>query len=319
MDPILLQIGPLAVRWYGTLIALGVLAGTLWTLRAARRRGIDPDALLDLAPWLVVAGIIGARLVYVLTSPGAFFGPNGSFVDAFKVWQGGISIHGGILGVLLATWIFARARDLDFWSVMDVLTPIGAFGIIGGRIGNFMNGSDTTGRLTDWPIGFTWPEPGVDTFGAVGRFIFGDNLWAGYPGVCSLGSYIPLSQCLQQGGEIVRGPVHLTQIYGALVGVILIPILLWALRRSRTPGFVFANFVIWYSVLRSVIEEPFRDNPLFWQVYLSEGMDAAGVGIFTLTQLVSIPIVLVAVYALLVMDPEQEDKRDRLSRRARGR
>lgn len=319
MDPIMFQVGPLAVRWYGALIALGVLIGSMWSLRAAKRRDIDPDALLDLAPWLVIAGIVGARLVYVLTSPSAFFGPGGSVLDAFKVWQGGISIHGGILGVVIAAWIFARARDLDLWSVMDVLSPIGALGVIGGRIGNFMNGSDTTGRLTDWPIGFTWPEPGTDTFGAFGRFVFGDNLWAGYPGVCSLGSYVPLNECLQRGGEIVRGPVHLTQFYGALVGVLLIPILIWALRRSRTPGFVFAHFVIWYSVLRSVIEEPFRDNPLYWQVYLSDGLDAAGIGIFTLTQIASLPIVLVAAYALFVMDPEQEEKRAKLSRRARGR
>ena len=319
MDPILLQIGPLAVRWYGALIALGVLIGSLWTLRAARRRGLDPDAMLDLAPWLVIAGIIGARLVYVLTSPSAFFGPGGSPLDAFAVWQGGISIHGGVIGVMVAAWIFCRVRELSFWSVMDVLSPVGALGIIGGRIGNFFNGSDTTGRLTGWPVGFTWPEPGSDTFGAFGRVIFGDDLWAGYPGVCSLGSYVPFAECLQRGGEIVRGPVHLTQLYGALVGVILIPILVWALRRSRTPGFAFANFVIWYSILRSVIEEPFRDNPLFWLVYLSEGVNASGIGIFTLTQLVSIPIVLVALYALLVMDPEQEERRDRMSRRARGR
>ena len=319
MDPILIQIGPLAIRWYGALIALGVLLGSLWSLRAARRRELDPDKLLDLAPWLVVAGIVGARLVYVITSPSAFFGPGGSPVDAFKVWQGGISIHGGILGILIAVWIYGRVANVDPWSVMDVLTPVGALGIIGGRIGNFMNGSDTTGRLTGWPVGFTWPEPGTDTFGALGRFVFGDQLWAGYPGVCSLGSYVPLQECLQRGGEIVRGPVHLTQLYGALVGVILIPILIWALRRSRTPGFVFAQFVLWYSVLRSVIEEPFRDNPLFWQVYLSEGFQAPGIGLFTLTQLVSLPIVLVAAYALLVMDPEQEDRRDRLTRRARGR
>ena len=319
MDPILIQIGPLAIRWYGALIALGVLVGSLWSLRAAKRRELDPDELLDLAPWLVVAGIVGARLVYVITSPSAFFGPGGSPVDALKVWQGGISIHGGIAGILVAVWIYGRLRDVNPWAVMDVLTPVGALGIIGGRIGNFMNGSDTTGRLTGWPIGFTWPEPGTDTFGAVGRFVFGDQLWAGYPGVCSLGSYVPLQECVQRGGEIVRGPVHLTQLYGALVGVILIPILIWALRRSRTPGFVFAQFVLWYSVLRSVIEEPFRDNPLFWQVYLSEGFQAPGVGLFTLTQLVSLPIVLVALYALLVMDPEQEDRRERLTRRARGR
>lgn len=70
MDPVLVQLGPLAIRWYGLLIALGVLAGSVWSLREARRRDMDTDALLDMAPWLVLAGLVGARLVFVLTSPG---------------------------------------------------------------------------------------------------------------------------------------------------------------------------------------------------------------------------------------------------------
>src|SRR5690625_5511374 len=66
MDPIMLQLGPLAIRWYGFLIATGVLIGSIWALHAARRRGMDTDKLLDSAFWLVLAGIVGARLVYVL-------------------------------------------------------------------------------------------------------------------------------------------------------------------------------------------------------------------------------------------------------------
>jgi phosphatidylglycerol:prolipoprotein diacylglycerol transferase len=178
------------------------------------------------------------------------------------------------------------------------MTPVGALGIIGGRLGNFMNGSDTTGRLTGWPVGFTWPEPGTNTLGAFGRLVFGENLWTGYPGTCSLGSSVPFSRCLEVGGEIVRGPVHLTQIYGALIGVILIPILVWAFSKSRVSGTVFWQFVLWYSVLRSVIEEPFRDNPLYWNVFLSEGLDALGIGLFTLTQLVSAVLILIAAYLL---------------------
>lgn len=319
MDPILFSIGPLAIRWYGFLIALGVFFGALWALRWAAQRELDPDKLLDMAPWLMISGLIGARLVYVVTSPGAFFGPGGNPLSAFAVWQGGISIHGGVLGIMLAAWIFCRIHRIDMWAYLDVMTPIGALGIIGGRIGNFMNGTDTTGRLTGWPIGFTWPDPGTDTFGAIGRFLFTDQLWAAYPGICSLGSSVSLQSCVAQGGEILRGPVHLTQIYGALVGVLLIPILFWAFNRSRAPGFLFAHFVLWYSLLRSLIEEPFRDNPVFWQVFLSEGLDAPGIGLFTLTQLVSIPLVLVALYALLVMDPDEPEKRERISRRARGR
>lgn len=322
MDPIMLQLGPLAVRWYGFFIALGVLIGTWYAVKFARRRGLDEEKLLDMVVYLVIAGIVGARLVYVLTSPSAFFGPGGNPLSAFYVWQGGISFHGGVIGIVLAVWIYARIHGLNMWAYLDVMTPAAALGIIGGRIGNFMNGTDTGGRLTDWPIGFVWPEPGTDTFGAVGRFIFTDNLWAAFPGVCSEGSYIPLRECLAAGGEIIRGPVHLTQFYGIVVGILLFFILVWALRRSRTPGYVFWQFVLWYSVLRAVLEEPFRDNPLSWPVYLSEGLDRAGIGLFTLTQLVSIPLILVALYMLLIIDPDKGDeleRRERLSMKARGR
>lgn len=316
MDPIMLQIGPLAIRWYGFLIALGVFIGSLMATRIAARRGLDPDKLLDMAVWLVIAGIIGARLVYVLTSPSAFFGPNGNPLSALYIWQGGISFHGGILGIMAATWLYARAHRLNMWSYLDVMTPVAGFGIIGGRLGNFMNGTDTGGRLTDWPVGFTWPEPGTETLGALGRVIFGDNLWSAFPGVCSDGSYIPLAQC---AGEIVRGPVHLTQIYGALIGVALIFICLWALRRSRTPGFAFWQMVLWYSVLRSVFEETFRDNPLTINAYLADGLNEPGIGLFTLTQLASVVIILLAIYMLIIIDPDQIERKERLNLKARGR
>ncbi|HEX7023082.1 MAG TPA: prolipoprotein diacylglyceryl transferase [Trueperaceae bacterium] len=316
MDPIMLHLGPLAIRWYGFLIALGVLIGAWWGARLAEKRGLDVEKLLDMTIWLVLGGIVGARLVYVLTSPAAYFGPNGDPLSAVAIWQGGGSFHGGVLGVVVAVWIYARIHKLNMWAYLDVMTPAAALGIIGGRIGNFMNGTDTGGRVTNWPIGFTWPEPGTHTLGAFGRFVFGDDLWSYFPGVCSNGSYIPLSQCQ---AAIVRGPVHLTQLYGMLVGVILIFILLWALRRSRTPGFVFWQFVLWYSILRFAIEEPFRDNPLFWNVYLADGLDKAGIGFFTLTQLVSIPIILVALYILLTLDPDTSERKERLAMKARGR
>lgn len=308
MDPIMLQLGPLAIRWYGMLIALGVFLGGIWGVREARRRDLDPDLLLDMAPWLALGGLLGARLVYVATSPGSVFGPGSNPLDVIAIWQGGGSIHGGVLGIVIATWIYSRVRRFDPWAYLDVMTPAGAFGIIGGRIGNIMNGSDTAGRLTSWPVGFTWPESGTDTFGAIGRVVFGTDLWRGYPGICDLGADTPLSQCVTLGGEIVRGPVHFTQIYGALVGVLLIPILWWSFRRLQSPGFVFWHFVLWYSVFRSVIEEPFRDNPLAWRVFLSEGPTGIGVGLFTLTQLASIVLILVALYMLLTLSPSREAK-----------
>jgi len=300
MDPILIQIGPIALRWYGLLIVIGVLIGSVWALREARRRGMDGDALLDMAPLLVLAGLVGARLVYVLTSPSAFFGPGGRPLDAFAVWQGGISIHGGILGILVAVFVLAPRKNMKPWSVMDVLTPIGALGIIGGRIGNIMNGSDTGGRLTDLGIGVAWPPPGTETFGAFGRVVFGDFLWAYAPPVCAS---VPFGDpCI----------VHLTPVYGGLVGVLLIPILWLAFRTTTAPGVVFAQFALWYSLLRSVLEEPFRDNPLFWPVYENV---SAGIGMFTLTQLVSIHIILVSLFFIVRTTPDPTDRKANLKKR----
>lgn len=298
------QVGPLAVRWYGFLIAAGVVIGTVWALHAARRRNIDTDKLLDSAVWLVLAGIVGARLVYVLTSPSAFFGPGGNPVDAFKVWQGGISIHGGIIGIMIALHFYARAHGMNMWAMLDVLSPVAALGIIGGRIGNFMNGSDTGGRLTDLGIGFRWPEPGTPTFGEFGRVVFGENLWQFAPPECSKIAF---------GDPCI---VHLTPLYGMLIGVILIFIIGHALSRERPAGWVFWQFVLWYSILRSVMEEPFRDNPLFIKAYLNE---SAGIGLFTLTQLISLVIVGIAVWQLSERSPAKQARRDRLTRRARGR
>lgn len=298
MDPIIIQLGPLALRWYGFLIALGVLIGSSWALFEAKKRNLDTEKLQDMTLWLVLAGLIGARLVYVLTSPAAYFGPDGNPLSAVAIWQGGGSIHGGILGIFVAVWIYSRIHNLNMWAYLDVLTPVGALGVIGGRIGNFMNGTDTTGRVTGWPVGFTWPEPGTQTFGAVGRFMFSENLWANSPQVLV-------------NEQLAYGPVHLTQIYGVFIGIGLVFILFWAFRRSRAPGFVWWQFLLWYSVLRSVFEETFRDNPIFWNVYHSEGINAPGIGAFTLTQLVSIPLILISLYMLLTQHSPEEATRHR--------
>ncbi len=304
MDPIMVQLGPLAIRWYGFFIALGVLIGSIWATRLAEERGLDPEKLLDMAVYLVIAGIIGARFVYVLTSPSAFFGPNGNPISAFYIWQGGISIHGGIIGIVLATWIYARIHKLNMWSYLDVMSIVAPLGIMGGRLGNFFNGTDTGGRITSLPIGLSWPDVGTETWGAFGRVIFGQTLWQYAPPACNA---IPAGEpCV----------VHNTPFYGIVVGFILLFIVMWALRRSRTPGFVFWNMILWYSVLRSVLEETFRDNPLPWQLYLN---DNAGIGLFTLTQLVSIIIVLVALYLLLTMDLDRDAKKEAINRKARGR
>lgn len=304
MDPVMLQLGPLAIRWYGFFIALGVLFGAIWATNEAEKRGLDSEKLLDMAVYLVIAGIIGARLVYVLTSPSAFFGEGADPLRALYIWEGGISIHGGALGIMLATWIYCRIHKLNMWAYLDVMTPVAGLGVIGGRLGNFMNGTDTGGRLTNWPIGYNWPETGTETWGAFGKFIFREELWRFAPPACAT---VPLGEACV---------VHNTPLYGIFVGILLVGVTWWALRRSRTPGFAFWQMVLWYSIFRSLLEEPFRDNPLPWQVYLNQN---GGVGFFTLTQIASIVIILLALYMLLTMDPDVDSKKTQLNRKARGR
>lgn len=284
MDPIFLQIGPFTIAWYGLLIAGSVFLGSVFAVRLAKERGLHVELLLDSALWLVIAGVIGARFLYVITSPSAFFGPGGNFLDAFKVWQGGLSIHGGILFIVIALYIFMKQNGQSVWPYLDVLMPVAAFGIIGGRLGNIMNGSDTGGRLTNWAIGFTWPEVGTETFGTLGRVIFGAPLWQYGPPVCQ---QVPFGEpCV----------VHFTQAYGVLVGVLLVGIVFYGLRRNLTAGTVFWQFVFWYSLLRSVLEEPFRDNPLVWNAYEDH---AGGVGLFTMTQVASVVLMLIAVVMIV--------------------
>jgi phosphatidylglycerol:prolipoprotein diacylglycerol transferase len=283
MDPIMLQLGPLALRWYGVLIATGVVLGALWTLRLAKARGLDGEWLLDTAPWLVAAGVVGARAVYVLTSPSAYFGPQGDPIRALFVWEGGLSIHGAVLFILPVLLWRARLKGFDGWAYLDIASPVVAFGIIGGRIGNFMNGTDTGGRLTNWPIAFHWPEPLTPTWGAFGRFVFGDELWRYAPPACAS---LPAGEACM---------VHLTPFYGMLVGVALLGILAWLYRRPRPSGTVFLHVVLWYSLLRSLIEEPFRDNPLWPQLYVDP---VAGVGVLTLTQVASIALMLLAWWGI---------------------
>jgi phosphatidylglycerol:prolipoprotein diacylglycerol transferase len=296
MHPELVNIFGLSIAWYGVLITAGVLLGAVMANRIAAARGLNTDLLSDMIFWSVLWGLVGARLFYIFTSLDEFRGA--SLLDLINIRRGGISIHGGVVfGVLVILYYQWRYR-INFYRYSDLFGYGLAFGIIGGRIGNFFNGSDTIGRLTNWPIGFTWPAEGSPILGV---FKSPQN-WSGFPGFCELPStntyqIINESLCQLGGGAYLRGPVHLTQIYGALIGVALAVLTYYWLRSPR-PGWVTWNFILWYSVLRSVFEETFRFNPLWWNVYLSEGPDAPGIGLFTATQLFSVPIILVSIYML---------------------
>jgi phosphatidylglycerol:prolipoprotein diacylglycerol transferase len=145
--PLLFQLGPFSLRWYGLLIALAVLAGLLLSTRLGRSRGIDPVLIADLLPLLVLAAVIGARTYYVLLEWRQY---QLNWLEALAIWRGGIAIHGALLGGTLALIAYCRWRKLAFWNLLDVIVPSVALGQAIGRWGNFFN-SEAFGLPTDLP------------------------------------------------------------------------------------------------------------------------------------------------------------------------
>ena len=145
--PILWRIGPITIRWYGLLIAIAVLIGVSLSQYLAKRRNVNPELLSDLSIWLVIGAIPAARLYYVLFQwPEYAQHPE----RIIAIWQGGIAIHGAILGGLVAALIFAKLKQVSFWQLADLVAPSLILGQAIGRWGNFFN-SEAFGDPTNLP------------------------------------------------------------------------------------------------------------------------------------------------------------------------
>jgi phosphatidylglycerol:prolipoprotein diacylglycerol transferase len=147
--PILWQYGDFAIRWYGFLIALAVVLGTVISQRLARQQGINPDLIPDLALWLVIGAVPLARLYYVVFEWRDRFQYQ-PITEVFAIWKGGIAIHGAIIGGAIALFWFCRRHRLSFWALGDVVVPSLILGQAIGRWGNFFN-SEAFGTPTDLP------------------------------------------------------------------------------------------------------------------------------------------------------------------------
>lgn len=145
--PVIFEIGPFALRWYGLLIATAVLLGATLSQYLAKRRKVNPDLLADLTIWLVIAAIPFARLYYVLFEWQEYAQRPW---DIFAIWKGGIAIHGAIIGGIIATLIFARINKISVWQLLDLVVPSLALGQTIGRWGNFFN-SEAFGKPTNLP------------------------------------------------------------------------------------------------------------------------------------------------------------------------
>jgi phosphatidylglycerol:prolipoprotein diacylglycerol transferase len=145
--PVIFRLGSWQIRWYGLLIAAAVLLGTSLSQFLARRRHVNPDLLADLAIWLVVGAIPCARLYYVLFQWPSYAAHPEKII---AIWEGGIAIHGAILGGLLAAVVFAKVKQVSFWQLADLVAPALILGQAIGRWGNFFN-SEAFGSPTDLP------------------------------------------------------------------------------------------------------------------------------------------------------------------------
>jgi len=150
IDPILLQLGPLAIRWYGLMYVVGIIVGVQAALPYARSLGITDDQVWSVLGPCIVAGLVGGRLYYVVQQPlGPFIAQPWRII---ATWEGGMAFYGAIGAVFLTLWYMCRREKIPFWRMLDAAAIFAAVGQAFGRIGNIING-DILGAPTSLPWG----------------------------------------------------------------------------------------------------------------------------------------------------------------------
>jgi phosphatidylglycerol---prolipoprotein diacylglyceryl transferase len=160
IDPVALHIGSFGIRWYSLAYIAGIMLGWWLVAREHARKpipGLTQKALDDMVTWAVIGIIAGGRLGYVLFYKPAFYLENPMLI--FHIWEGGMSFHGGLMGVIIAFLLFCRKYGIRFFHLIDVIACATPIGLLFGRLANFING-ELYGRVTDAPIGMIFPGGG---------------------------------------------------------------------------------------------------------------------------------------------------------------
>lgn len=219
IDPVLIHIGPFAIRWYALAYIAGILLGWVYAralLKTERLWGgpapMSASAFDDFIVWITLGIILGGRIGYVLFYNPTYFAANP--LEIFQIWGGGMSFHGGFAGCVLAVILFARRRGVSILSLGDIVCAVGPIGLFLGRLANFING-ELWGRTTDVPWAMVFPGAG------------------------------PL-------------PRHPSQLYeAALEGLgllILLAVLVYRYGALKKPGLVIGAFAVFYALARSFCE-----------------------------------------------------------------
>jgi phosphatidylglycerol:prolipoprotein diacylglycerol transferase len=156
IDPVAVTLGPLKVHWYGLMYMIGI--GAAWWLARRRATGMTGEQVDDLIFYVALGLVLGGRAGYVL-----FYNLSAFLHEPlllFRVWEGGMSFHGGLLGALAGAWWCGRRHGLGLFVLTDLVAPLAPIGLFAGRIGNFING-ELWGRTTDLPWGMVFPDAGL--------------------------------------------------------------------------------------------------------------------------------------------------------------
>lgn len=267
IDPIAFSIGPVAVHWYGIMYLIAFAA--FWLLGERRRRAgrlpVGPTAFSDLAFYGMIGVILGGRVGYML-----FYATSELLADPlslFRIWEGGMSFHGGLLGVLVAMWYWSRRNGMHFFDVMDFVAPLVPIGLGTGRLGNFIGG-ELWGRHTDLPWGMIFPRA-IDT----------------------AGHSIEQLKAMAGAGQLAAEARHPSQLYQMLLeGVLLFCILYFVSMKPKPRYLVSGLFALFYGVFRFGVE--FVREPDAQLGYLAWGW-------LTMGQILSLPLILLGVVLLL--------------------
>lgn len=248
--PIFVQIGPLAIRWYGVLMAAAMAVGLWLAYRDARRRGVDPEELLKASELALLGGLVGARLYYVAFN-WDYYGR--ALPKIIAVWEGGLAIHGGLLGGLLFGGGYAWLKRLPLPRYLDIVAPSLALGQGIGRWGNFFN-EEAFGTPTSLP----W------------------KLYISPP-------HRPLLYAQEEF-------FHPTFLYEALWDFLVFALLLWVFRDrvARAPTCLFWIYVGLYSVGRLIVEGFRTDSLMLGSIRVAQL--ASGIGI--VLAIVLVPLLL---------------------------
>lgn len=239
MNPVAFEVFGLEIRWYGVLICFGVLAALLLAKYNCKKKNLSFDLLTDVFLWAFPAAIVGARLYYVAFEFNQY---KDNLVDIFKIREGGLAIHGGLIGALIAVVIFAKMRKINLLEYADVAAPAIVLAQAIGRWGNFMNGEAHGGAVTSEFIGH-FPE------------------------------------FIQKGMNIGGVYYHPTFLYESLWDVLVCVILLFILYRKTAyqKGIVICSYVSLYSLGRVFIEGLRTDSLMIGSLRVAQLVSITGI------------------------------------------